>query len=154
MTEEDRLIEKLRLIEALFARPGTQGERMAAEHARERIRTRLDQVERDEPPVEYRFTLSDQWSRRLMAALLRRYGLRPYRYRGQRHTTVMVMISERFVDETLWPEFEQLHRTLTEYFNQFTERVISEAVHADTTEAEERSDPDTGGRSLHSGQPN
>ena len=35
---EAQLVEKLRRIEALFARAGSEGERVAAERARERIR--------------------------------------------------------------------------------------------------------------------
>lgn len=141
LNEEDRLVEKLRRIEALFARPGTKGERLAADLARERISARLEELGRGDPPVEYRFSLPDQWSRRLFVALLRRYGIGPYRYRGQRRTTVMARVSQRFVNETLWPEFEELQHTLAEYFDQFTERVIAQALHSDTSEAEERPDP-------------
>lgn len=41
LDEEQQLIARLRKIEALFARPGTEGERRAAEHASHRIRARL-----------------------------------------------------------------------------------------------------------------
>ena len=138
MTEVERLIEKLRRIEALFARPGTQGERMAAELARERIQARLKQVEREDPAVEFRFTLADQWSRQLFMALLRRYGLHPYRYYGQRRTTVMTRVSKRFVDETLWPEFQEFQKTLQSYFDEFTARVIEQALNASTRDADEQ----------------
>ncbi len=138
MTEEEKLIEKLRLIEALFSRPGTEGEKVAAERARERIRERLQQVEREDPPVEYRFSVHDHWSRQLLRALLRRYGVEPYRYYGQKQTTIMARVSSRFVDETLWPEFQQLQKTLSAYFDEQTKRIIEEALHADTGEAEER----------------
>src|SRR5258708_7003215 len=138
MSEEARLIEKFRRIEALFARPGTEGERMAAERARERILARLRDAEKQAPAIEYRFSLNDQWSRRLFIALLRRYGITPYRRRGQRRTTVMARVSEKFIMETLWPEFEALQATLQEYFDDFTSRIIAEALNADTREAEER----------------
>jgi|SRR6185369_6229674 len=138
MTEEERLVEKLRRIEALFARPGTEGERIAAERARERILARLKEVEKEDPAVEYKFTLSDQWSRNLFMALLRRYGLIPYRYRGQRQTTVMTRVSKRFVDETLWPEFQALQATLQDYFDAFTSRIIAQVLSADSRDAEER----------------
>lgn len=141
MTEEEKLIEKLHKIEALFSRSGTDGERIAAEYARERIIERLRQVEREDPPVEYRFTIPDQWSRRLFIALLRRYGLDPFRYRGQRRTTLMVMVPRGFVKETLWPEYERLQETLTEYFNNFTERVIAEVLNSDSSEVKERDEP-------------
>ena len=55
----------------------------------------------------FRFTLADTWSRKLFLSLLRRYDLKPYRYRGQRRTTVMVKVPKPFVHETLWPEFRQ-----------------------------------------------
>jgi hypothetical protein len=143
LTEEQKLIEKLRLIEAVFARPGTEGEKVTAERARERILDRLKQVEREDPPVEYRFSVHDHWSRQLLRALLRRYGIEPYRYYGQKQTTIMARVSSRFVDETLWPEFQQLQKTLNAYFDEQTKRIIEEALHADAGEAEER--PESGG---------
>ena len=140
--QEEQLIAKLRRIEALFARPGTDGERIAAELARDRIQARLEEIAQKEPAIEYRFSLTDKWSRRLLTALLRRYGITPYRYRGQRYTSVMAKVTKRFVDETLWPEFEELQATLVEYFDQFTERIIGQVLDADTSEVEERSEPD------------
>jgi hypothetical protein len=41
-------VEKLRRIEALHARPGSEGERQAAERARGRIQARLKQLEAEE----------------------------------------------------------------------------------------------------------
>jgi hypothetical protein len=40
LDEEPQLIEKVRKIEGLFTRPGTEGERLAAESASHRIRAR------------------------------------------------------------------------------------------------------------------
>ena len=51
----------------MFARPGSEGERIAAERARERIRERLEQLAAEEPPIEFRFTLSDQLQATLAA---------------------------------------------------------------------------------------
>ena len=135
---EEQLVEKLRRIEALHARPGSEGERLAAERARERILERLRQLEASEPPIEFRFSLADQWSRHLFVALLRRYGVSPYRYRGQRRTTVMARLSRAFVNETLWPEFMELQQTLSSYFDALTDRVIEQALEVSASEAEER----------------
>lgn len=125
---EHQLIAKLRKIEALFARPGTDGEREAAENASNRIRARLHALEQTEPVVEYRFSLTDAWSRSLFIALLRRYGLKPYRYSGQRRTTVMVKVARTFLDQTLWPEFQQFQTVLHEHFEAVTKRVIAIAI--------------------------
>jgi hypothetical protein len=126
--DERELIAKLRRIEQLFARPGTEGERDAAEHASRRIRARLDALEQADPPVEYRFSLTDPWSRSLFIAILRRHGLRPYRYHGQRRTTVMVRVGASFVDRTLWPEFQESQDVLHQHFDTVAQRVIAEAV--------------------------
>jgi hypothetical protein len=136
--EEDRLVEKLHKIEALFARASSPGERTAAENARERIRQRLHQLEKCERAVEYRFSLADAWSKSLFLALLRRYGLKPYRYSGQRRTTVMVRVSPTFVNEVLWPEYQQLNGMLRTHLESVTNRVIAQAIHRDQTDAEER----------------
>jgi hypothetical protein len=144
--DEARLIDKLRLVEALHAGAATAGERDAAESARQRILRRLRSTERADPPLEFKFTLGDRWSRKVLVALLRRYGIRPYRYRRQRHTTVMAKVSRRFVNETLWPEFDEISRTLRTYLDDVTERVIAEAIHEDRSEAEVMDAPRRVGR--------
>ena len=147
---EAQLVAKLQRIEALYARAGSEGERVAAERARERIRARLAELAAAEPPVEYRFSLTDQWSRHLFMALLRRYGIQPYRYRGQRRTTVMARLSDSFVNDTLWPEFQELQATLVAYFDTLTDRVIEQALDVKAGEAEERGEEDT---ALSTGKP-
>ena len=132
---ESRLIEKLRRIEALFAGATTTGEKIAAERARQRIIDHLLSLEKEDPPMEYQFSMPDMWSRKVFLALLRRYGLKPYRYKRQRYTTVMVKVSKQFVDKTLWPEFEQLSKTLSVYLSNVTERVIQEVFQEDSSDA-------------------
>jgi hypothetical protein len=139
--DEAKLVEKLKLIEALFAGAATPGERVAADAARQRILDRLRTVQVEDPPVEYKFTMADMWSRRVLVALLRRYGIRPYRYRRQRYTTVMARVSARFVDETLWPQFQQLDQTLQAYLSSVTERVVSQVLSDDLSEAAVVSEP-------------
>ena len=134
--EEATLIEKLHLIEALFSGAATQGEKIAAERAKQRILERLKFLEQEDPPVEYRFRLGDMWSRKVFTALLRRYGITPYRYSGQRYTTVMARVSVKFVDETLWPEFVEISKTLETYLSEVTDRVVSKVIHQDSSEAE------------------
>jgi len=134
MTDEEKLIEKLKRIEALFARPATEGERIAAANARERIKARLKELERTDPAIEFRFSLPDPWSHRLLIALLRRYGIEAYRYSGQRRSTIMIRASRRFIDETLIPEYEQFRETMVSYFEEVTQRVVSQALSLDTSE--------------------
>ena len=141
LMDEASLIEKLRLIEALFAGAATEGEKLAAERARQRIMERLRSWEGEDPPVEYRFSMGDLWSRKLFVALLRRYGIKPYRYKGQRYTTVMATVSKRFVGETLWPEFQELSETLRTYLSEVTERVVSQVIHQDSSEADVVDEP-------------
>ena len=48
----------------------------------------------------------------------------------------MANVPARFADETLWPEFEKLDDTLRGYLDEITDRIISESVFADSSEAE------------------
>ncbi len=141
MTDYEKLIDKLRKLEALFSRTNYEGERTAASVAIEKVRERLKSIEVTDPPKEYKFTMNDMWSRKLFVALLRRYGMTPYRYARQRYTTVMVRVSPKFVDETLWPEFIELSKVLDEYLTEITDKLIAESIFADTSEAETRSEP-------------
>jgi len=138
---EDELIALLGKIQALHARPGTDGERRAALAARDRIQKRLDDLRettaRAEPEIEHRFSVHDPWSRKLLLALLRRHGLRPYRYPRQRRTTIMVRATRRFVEEELWPEFEALLERLHAYLAEATDRIIAAAVHPDGSDPAE-----------------
>jgi hypothetical protein len=139
--DEARLLEKLRAIEALFAGATTPGERVAAEDARKRIQLRLKEFEAADPPVEYKFRVGDDWSMKLFMALCRRYDITPYRYPGQRRTTLMARVSRRFVEETLWPEFEQLSEVLRRHLDEVTGRIIAEAIHEDTSDARDQAEP-------------
>ncbi len=137
----DDLREKLRKIEALFAGAGTPGERAAAEAAAQRIRARLAEAVRSDPPVEVRLAVGDPWSRQLLLALLRRYGLKPYRYPRMQRQSVVVRVPRSFLDTLLWPEFNALNKALTEHLAEITQRVIRESVHGDMGEPEEVAEP-------------
>lgn len=145
MREAD-LIEKLRKVEALFAGAKTPGEKAAAGKAADRIRVRLRQAERQEPPVEIRFSVPDPWARQLFCALCRRYGLRPYRYSRMQRQSIMVRSPQSFVDGVLWPEFQQLEPILRSYLAEVTERVIREAIHGESGDAETVAEPPGIGR--------
>ena len=136
MMNEKKLINKLRLIEALIAGAATKGEQIVEGYPRERILERLRLLEKEEPQDEYRFSTGDMWSRKVFVALLRRYGIKPYRYHRQRHTTVMARVSKRFVDETLWPEFLKVSETLHTYLSEITNRVVSQVIHPNSSKAE------------------
>jgi hypothetical protein len=134
----EALRERLRKIEALFAGAGTAGERDAAAAAAARIRARLAEAGRSAAAVEMRLSVSDPWARQLLMALCRRYGIEPFRYRRMHRQTLVVRAPARFVEDLLWPEFLQLSEALGAYLREVTERVIREAVHGDTRDAEER----------------
>ena len=139
--DEAVLRDKLRKIEALFAGAGTPGERAAAGAAAERIRARLAEFGTRESAVEMRFSVQDPWSRQLLIALCRRYGVKPYRYPRMRRQTIVVKAPPSFLDGVLWPEFQEINAALTEYLSAATERVIREEVFGDTGDAEEVPEP-------------
>ena len=142
MTEQE-LIDKLEKIEALFAGATSDGERGAAANARDRMHAKLQNIQQDcaQNPIEYQFSMPDMWTRKLFTALLRSYGISPFRYKRQRRTTVMANVSKSFVDKTLRPEFQALSKVLTEYVSKITEKVISDHIFKDTSEASIMDDP-------------
>jgi hypothetical protein len=102
------------------------------------VKKALAAMQQTERTIEVQFTLPDRWQRRLFAALCRRYGLDPYRYKRQRYTTVMVRAPRAFIDRTLWPEYLELKSALDEYLNEATERIIRDEVYRDAREAPAR----------------
>jgi hypothetical protein len=137
MEDRDKLLETLRKIEALYAGAATPGERDAAASARERIRARLQSVAEQERSVEYRFSMDNPWSRKIFVALLRRYGIEPYRYSRQRRNTVMARVPRSFVEQTLMPEFEEMNQALSAHLERVTDDIISHGIADDTSEARE-----------------
>jgi hypothetical protein len=146
MTPEQLLREKLRKIEALFAGAATEGERVAAGAAAERIRDRLGKAAGKEKEIEVKFSISDVWSRQLFVALCRRYGIRPFRYRRMHRQSIIIRAPKSFVEQVLWPEFEELSAALSAYLSEITEKVIREEVHGETGEADEVDEPRRIGR--------
>lgn len=134
MTAEN---EQLPKIEALLAGAGTPRELDAADAALERVTARLAEQARRDPPIEMQFSMPDSWSRQLFVALCRRYGLQPYRFRRQKRTTVVLRVPRGFSDTLLWPEFLELDRALRARLQGVTMRIIHDAIHADTGDAEE-----------------
>jgi hypothetical protein len=133
-----RELEKLRKIEALYAGTNVAGEREAARRAAERIRARLAELRGREQDAELLYSLPDPWKPKLFVALCRRYGLKPYREPGRRHSTVIVCAPKAFQNNTLWPEFLALSQELHTHLNDLTDRVIRQAINEDISEATEQ----------------
>ena len=141
MDSEQRLREKLRKIEALFAGAATAGERAAAGAAAERIRKQFQAASKSERAEEFKFSIPDLWSRQPFTALCRRYGIRPFRYRRMHRQSVLIRAPASFVNGVLWPEFEELSNALTLHLAEITEKIIREEVHETTRDADEVEEP-------------
>ena len=135
---EGTLLEKLRKIEALHAGTTVDGEREAARRAAERIRARLVELRGREQDEEFLYRLPDPWKRKLFVALCRRYGLKPFRESGRRHSTVQLRAPKAFHERTLWPEFVALCEELDAHLDELTTRVIREAINDDVSEPAEQ----------------
>ena len=100
------LYEKIKKIEALIASSKNDGERQAAELAKNRI---LDRQQQDfaAKPVEYKVSLDNHWKKKLLVALCSKYKICTFRYKGQKYTTVRFWGISSFVDTVLWPEFKK-----------------------------------------------
>lgn len=136
VSDEARLKEKLRAIEALFAGATTPGERGAAGAARDRIRERIEAL-KEVTPIEVDVTRLDRWNHRLFQALAKRYGVKTYRYKGQRRSTIVVRAPEPFLKEVLFPEFDRMSQTLDEHLDAVARRVIAEVLESDPPTPEE-----------------
>ena len=141
MNSEERLREKLRKIEALYAGAATAGEKAAAGAAAERIRGQFKAASSKERAEECKFSIADPWSRQLFIALCRRYGIKPFRYPRMHRQTVILRAPTSFVHGVLWPEFEELSAALTAHLHEITEKIIREEVHEATQDAEEIEEP-------------
>jgi hypothetical protein len=60
--------------------------------------------------------------------------------------TIVIRAPRSFVEQVLWPEFQELNGALTAYLGDITERLIREEVHGETREADEVDEPRRIGR--------
>lgn len=133
MVNDEQLRAKLAKVEALFRRAGSPGERAAAGAAMERLQGRLgaSDSKQPEPEVELQFSLPDTWSVSLFVAVCRKHGVRPYRYRRQRRTSVVVRTVERHFNRVVWPEYSRLQTELESYFEDVTDHLITRVMGSD-----------------------
>lgn len=140
MPDDVQIREKLAKIKALFAGATTPGERQAAQAAMDRLRRRIDGVppagSLPDPPIEFRFSLTNPWSLRLFLALARSKGYRPYRHPRMRRTSVCLMIGKVAVNTGLWPEYLEMNKVLTEYLGDLADHIIADCVNPDRSDAE------------------
>ncbi len=52
----------------------------------------------------------------------------------------MVKVAASFVNEVLWPEFQELNRTLRTHLDSVTSNIIKRAIHANDADVEERTE--------------
>jgi len=127
MTAEQTLIDALRIIEVQQAGlPGYNPSQV--QEAQQRIVACCQESATAADIGEFGFTVPDHWSQLLLHALLKRYGLKGYRFKGQRRSTVMVRASKRLVDDVLQPLFVAMSQRLNEYFCEVAKAVLDAAV--------------------------
>jgi len=126
------LLEKIRKIEALIQGAKTQGEKSAAILAKERINKRLIEEEQIQLK-EYALYTQDNWHKKLLLAICRKHGVKPYRYKRQKYTTVMVRIDEKFLNDTLWKEYLEYSELLEKLVEEITDSIIGK-IHKDEGE--------------------
>ena len=140
MSDDRAIRDKLAKIKALFAGATTPGERDAAQAAWHRVQQRLDGMPPPravaDPPIEFRFSLTNPWSLRLFLALARSKGLKPYRHPRMRRTSVCLMIGKAAVTTDLWPEYLEMNKVLTEYLSELADHIIADCIDPDRSDAE------------------
>ena len=66
---------------------------------------------------EFQCNTKNDWDKFVLYALLKRYGIKSYRYRKQRKSTILVRVSKGFMNDVLWPIFTN---TADELYSRFT----------------------------------
>ncbi len=131
--ERSWLHRKLGQLEILAEQATTEGERLAATRARERVRQHLEDLQDAAPssvtwdscpaPPHWQFQLPDEWSRCVLLAVLHSHDLQPYRRGSQRALTVCVQAPSSLIRERLWPDYrdqaQALYRALTTVADRF-----------------------------------
>lgn len=116
------IADKVRKIEALIAGAKSDGERQAAEFARQRLQEKITAQ-----PVEYTVRLHSRWEKKLFVAICKKHAIRTYRYARQKYTTAMVRVAKPFMDSVLWLEYNKyasiLHKLTEEISNDLIAKI-------------------------------
>lgn len=118
------IADKIRKIEALIAGAKSDGERQAAEFAKQRLQEKITAQ-----PIEYTVRLHSRWEKKLFVAICNKHGLKTYRYARQKYTTAMIQVAEPFMKSVLWPEYKKyadiLHKLTEEISNDLIAKIHS-----------------------------
>jgi hypothetical protein len=114
------IADKILKIEALIAGAKSDGERQAAEFAKQRLQGKIT-----EQPIEYAVRLHSHWEKKLFVAICSKHGLRTYRYLRQKYTTAMVRVAKPFMDSVLWPEYNKYASMLHKLTEEISTDLIS-----------------------------
>lgn len=118
------LLEKIKKIEALIASSKSDGEKLAASLAKNRLLER-SREEAAAKPVEYTVPLGNHWRKKFFVAICSKHELRTYRYKRQKYTTAMVRANPALVEGILWPEFKKYSALLEELVEEIINDLIS-----------------------------
>ena len=126
-------LDKLAKIEALIERASSEGEKQAAQLAKERVLNKIS-LHQSNQPIEYKVSLSSPWEKRLFVALCRKHGFQTYRYPKQKYTTARLKISKNLMEEVLWPEYQRYCNMLQELIEEIMKDVIAKIHQSDEEE--------------------
>jgi hypothetical protein len=115
---ESVLVDKLAEIESKHA-AGKIGE-----GAIEAIRRQLGERRAREGDIEYRCSVADPSMQRVFVVVCERYGIEPYRVPRQRQSTISIRAPRSFIQEILWPLFEEMARLVEEWLYEKTSELM------------------------------
>lgn len=131
----EHILERIKKIEALIAGASTAGEKTAAELAKDRILEKYPELGILQNAKEFQLSTNNLWNKKLLIALCRKYGVNPYRYHRQKHTTVMIRVNKDFLDNVLWKEYLEYSLMLSLLVEDITDDLIGKIhKHEDETE--------------------
>jgi len=119
------LLEKIQKIEALIAGAQTEGEKDAAISAKDRVLKRYSELKMEEDKIEFTLSTPDSWHKKLLIAICRKYELKPYRYKRQKYTTVMLNVNEKFLNQVVWKEYIEYSDHLEKLVGAITDDLIN-----------------------------
>lgn len=125
---ESALVEKLAEVESKHA-AGKSGA-----DAIEVIRRQIEERRAREGEIEYRCSVADPSMQRVFVAVCERYGIEPYRVPRQRQSTISIRAPRSFIQEILWPLFEEMGRVVEAWLYEKTSELMRAWSKRESTE--------------------
>lgn len=94
----------------------------------EPFKKKLKDISHLEEIYEIIVNTKTDWNRQIFLALCEKYNLEPYRYKGEKKTTIKLETTMDFMENILWPDYKKFtkiyHKSMEDILKKCIEKIL------------------------------